>query len=361
MADQTEELLPDGRTGKTGKVELEYPWSEEESPTPGEVMEVADGIFWVRMPLPYSLQWINLWLLRDSDGWVVIDTGVATEIAAEHWRNIFKNHLEGMPVKKVIVTHMHPDHVGLAGWMTRKFQCRLYMSRLEYITCRMLVADTGREAPEEGVSFYRAAGWNEDSLDRYKVKFGGFGRGVSRLPDSYVRLSEGDSMKIDGCTWDVMTGAGHSPEHVCLLNREKKIFISGDQLLPRISSNVSVHPTEPDADPLSEWIASCERLLVDLPDDVLVLPAHNVPFKNAKDRLKGLIRGHETLLKRLTTRLNEPKKVTDLFTAMFGRQIDEGALSLATGETLAHLNCLIHQGKVTKKRGADGADRYVNV
>ena len=361
MQNSEQKLTPDGRIGKTGKVELDYPWSEDEAPAPGTVIEVAEGVLWVRMPLPISLKWINLWLLRDVDGWVVVDTGMATEQAAEHWRTIFKTYLDGLPVKRVIVTHMHPDHVGLAGWMTRKFQCSLHMSQLEYITCRMLVADTGRDAPEEGVRFYKAAGWEEDSLDRYKVKFGGFGRAVSRLPDAYARLEEGDELTINDSVWKVMIGSGHSPEHVCLYNEDRNVLISGDQLLPRISSNVSVHPTEPDANPLADWLASCERLRRDLPQDVLVLPAHNVPFRGAHDRLDALIRGHEVMLDRLISRLKVPKKVTDLFTAMFGRQIEEDALSLATGETLAHLNCLIARGQVQRQTHDDGVDTYVRV
>lgn len=358
MQNTQENLTPDGRSGKTGRIQLDYPWQEEEAPAPGKVLEVSDGVFWVRMPLPISLEWINLWLLRDVDGWVVVDTGMATEAAAEHWRTIFKTCLDGLPVKRVIVTHMHPDHVGLAGWMTRKFQCMLHMSQLEYIMCRMLVADTGRDAPEEGVRFYRETGWNDDSLDRYKVRFGGFGRAVSRLPDSYIRLSEGDELNINNSVWKVMVGSGHSPEHVCLYNHDRNILISGDQLLPRISSNVSVHPTEPDADPLSDWLSSCQRLRADLPSDVLVLPAHNIPFRGAHDRLDALMRGHDVLLQRLMTRLSTPKTVLELFTAMFGRQIDDDSLSLATGETLAHLNCLIHRGLVRRDLREDGIALY---
>ncbi len=351
-ADQ--KMTPDGRVSKTGKLKLDYPWTDEETPAPGDVKQVAEGVFWVRMPLPISLEWINLWLIRDDDGWVVVDTGMGTQDAAGHWRNIFSKHLDGLPVTKVIVTHMHPDHVGLAGWITRKFQCKLYMSRLEYITCRMLVSDTGRDAPEEGVAFYRAAGWSEDALDQYKVKFGGFGRAVSRLPDAYVRLEEGEQLVIGGSPWKIMVGAGHSPEHVCLFNEEKNVLISGDQLLPRISSNVSVHPTEPDADPLEDWLVSLQRLRDELPSDVLVLPAHNLPFRGAHERLDSLIAGHRTVLKRVLDRLDTPKHVQDLFIAMFGRQIGDDALSLATGETLAHLNYLVHRGLARVYTDGDG-------
>ena len=193
---------------------LAYPCGEP--PVPGDVKQVCEDVFWVRMPLPFSLKWINLWLLRDGDGWVIVDTGVATEETRLHWRTIFDTHLQGLPVKRVLITHMHPDRVGLAGWLTRKFDAQLWMSRLEYLTCRTLVADTGRDAPEVAISFYRAAGWNEDALDTYRVRFGGFGKAVSRLPDAFKRMSDGDRIVIGGRTWHVITGCGHSPEHACL-------------------------------------------------------------------------------------------------------------------------------------------------
>jgi glyoxylase-like metal-dependent hydrolase (beta-lactamase superfamily II) len=249
-------------------------------------------------------------------------------------------------VKRIIVTHMHPDHVGLAGWMSRKFQCELWMTRLEYVTCRMLVADTGREAPEDGVKFYRAAGWSEDDLDHYVARFGGFGRAVSQMPDSFRRLDDGQEIDIGGRTWRIVTGCGHSPDHACLWQPDLNVFISGDQILPRISSNVSVFPTEPEADPLSDWLASCRKLKDIVPADVLVLPAHNEPFHGAHKRLDALVEGHERAMQRVLSRLDEPKRPLDLFTAMFARPIGRDDLGMATGETIAHLNCLKGRGLV---------------
>jgi glyoxylase-like metal-dependent hydrolase (beta-lactamase superfamily II) len=161
---------------------LVYPLGDP--PEAGVAREIAPGVHWIRMPLPFALKWINLWLIEDGDGWTIVDTGIAIEETREHWRKIFEATLGGRPVTRVICTHMHPDHMGLAGWICRKFDAPLWMSRLEYTTGRVLVADTGREAPEEGVKFYRAAGWGEDALDSYKVRFGGFGKLVSRVPDA---------------------------------------------------------------------------------------------------------------------------------------------------------------------------------
>ena len=339
------------------KPQLVYPMGEP--PEAGQTREIAPGVHWVRMPLPFVLKWINLWLIEDGEGWTVVDTGIALEQSREYWRQIFDATLKGKPVARVICTHMHPDHMGLAGWICRKFGAELWMSRLEYITGRMLVADTGREAPQEGVKFYRAAGWDEDAIDSYRIRFGGFGKAVSRLPDAYRRLSDGDAIEIGGRRWRVITGNGHCPEHVCLWQEELKLFISGDQVLPRISSNVSVFPTEPEADPLNDWIESCKKLRDSVPNDVLVLPSHNEPFRGLHERLSNLIDGHERSLARVLDRLEqEPKRVVDLFGALFARKIGPDLLGMATGETIAHLNCLIGRGLVRRDIGDDGVARY---
>jgi glyoxylase-like metal-dependent hydrolase (beta-lactamase superfamily II) len=241
--------------------------------------------------------------------------------------------------------------------MTRKWQCDLWISRLEYVSCRMLVADTGREAPEAGVKFYRAAGWEQEDLDRYVDRFGGFGKAVSQLPDAFQRLSDGAEISIGGRAWRIVTGCGHSPEHACLWQPDINVFISGDQILPRISSNVSVFPTEPEADPLSDWINSCRKLKATIPEDVLVLPAHNEPFYGAHKRLDALVDGHERALGRLLTKLEEPRKVLDTFTTLFARTIEKDSLGMATGEALAHLNCLKKRGLVTSVQ-ADGTTLY---
>lgn len=337
---------------------LDYPSGDP--PPAGETKEIAPGVLWVRMPLPFALRWINLWLIEDDDGWTVVDTGVATDEARLHWRTIFTSPaLRGKPVTRVLCTHMHPDHVGLAGWITRQFDCPLWMSRLEYVTCRMLVADTGRDAPEEGVRFYRAAGWDEEALEDYRQRFGGFGRLVLPLPDSFRRVRAGDELQIGGRCWHVVGGNGHSPEHLCLWCPSLNVFISGDQILPRISSNVSVHPTEPDADPLTDWLESCARLRQAIPADVLVLPAHNEPFVGAHVRLQELIDWHEASLDKVEEYLREkPRRAVDLFGALFRRAINSDLRMFATGEALAHLNCLVGRGRAIRRLNEQGISVY---
>ncbi|MES2036156.1 MAG: MBL fold metallo-hydrolase [Pseudomonadota bacterium] len=338
---------------------LDYPFETGPEVGTGETRDAAPGVKWLRMPVGGGLQFINVWALEDGDGWAVVDTGLQTRETAQAWRTAFKEGLEGRPITRVIVTHLHPDHIGLAGWMTRKFQCRLWMTRLEYMQCRMLIADTGREAPEDGLRFYKAAGWDEDSIENYRTRFGGFGKAIYQLPDSYRRLEDNEEFRIGAYTWRVVTGNGHSPDHACLYCPELKLLISGDQVLPRISSNVSVFPTEPDADPLLDWMSSCAKVKAAVPDDVLVLPAHNDPFHGLHARLDHLINGHERSLGRLEKLLsNEPKRVIDVFGALFARSIGPELLGMATGEGLAHINCLIERGRAVAESDEHGVVWY---
>jgi glyoxylase-like metal-dependent hydrolase (beta-lactamase superfamily II) len=337
---------------------LEYPF--EGAPDAGAVREVAPGVLWIRMPLPFQLAHINLWAIEDGEGWTVVDTGMQTADTAAAWRTLFAGPLGGRPVTRVFVTHMHPDHVGMAGWLTRRFDCRLWMTRLEYLTCRSLVADTGREAPADGVNFYRRAGWDEDAIEHYRTRFGSFGKGTYALPDSYRRLRDGETIDIGGHAWVVVVGSGHSPEHACLHCPSLQLLISGDQVLPRISSNVSVHPTEPEADPLGDWLDSLAAIQSRVPDDVLVLPAHNEPFRQLHARLRHLAHGHARGLERLLRSLDDPKRVIDVFGALFARDVrsNPSLLSMATGECIAHLNHLIARGEATMQVHDDGVARY---
>lgn len=331
---------------------LIYPF--EAKPEAGEALRVAPGVLWLRMPLPFALDHINLWALEDGEGWTLVDTGVRTKPTMAAWEQLFDGALGGRPVTRVIGTHMHPDHIGLAGWLTERFGCRLWMSRLEYVTCRMLLTDTGREAPEEGARFYRSAGWNEDQIAQYRARFGGFGRGVYPMPDAYRRIEDGDVIRIGEDDWRVVGGNGHSPEHACLLREKDGVLISGDQVLPKISSNVSIWPTEPDANPLDDWLSSIAKLRREVPEDVLVLPSHGEPFRGLHTRLNALERGHEKSLTRLLRQLSEPKRAVDVFGALFARPIGDDLLGMATGESLAHLNCLRGRGLAVSEADADG-------
>ena len=341
------------------KPTLSYPF--ETPPEVGQTQEIVPGVVWMRMPLPMALNHINVWGLEDDNGWAIVDTGMRTDETLATWRTLFTLTTEQRPLTRVFATHMHPDHIGMAGWLTRKFNCRLWMTRLEYLNCRVLTADTGREASEDGITFYRKAGWSDGAIENYRARFGNFGKHIHALPESYRRITDGEEIKIGAHTWRVIVGTGHSPEHACLYCAELKLLISGDQVLPRISSNVSVHPTEPDADPMREWLESLAKVKREVPDDVLVLPSHNDCFRGLHARLDYLAASQERSMDRLRKTLQEPKRVVDVFVALFGRSIDEtdaGLLSLATGESMACLNYLWHRDEVHRELNGDGVVLY---
>jgi len=321
-------------------------------------MPVADGIQWLRMPLPFALDHINLWLVEDDDGWAVVDTGIHSGTSRKIWRNTIADVMGDKPINHVVVTHLHPDHVGCAGWLTDEFGIDLWMTRDEYLLCRVLVADTGRNAPEEGTGFYHAAGFPAEAMHRYEEMFGLFGKFVAPLPEAYKRLKAGDRLTFAGHTWDVLVGRGHSPEHACFFDAERNLFVSGDQLLPTISSNVSVYPTEPEANPLKDWLDSLQMLKASLPENVLVLPAHGKPFRGAHERLDALIDEHVLGLEKLLDHCKEPRRAVDAFPALFKSRITDSNLMMATGESLAHLNYLIDDGSLLAETDNDGVNWY---
>ncbi|MEY4751253.1 MAG: hypothetical protein RIQ60_3467 [Pseudomonadota bacterium] len=345
----------------TAPAELQYPHARP--PERGEQIEVAPGVRWMRMTLPFKLDHINVWALDDGPaGWAVVDTGVRNDDTLQAWREQFNAAPDRRPLSRVFVTHMHPDHVGMAGWLTKKFGVRLWMSQLEYLQCRVLVSDTGREAPADAVDFYRRTGWSEAALDTYRTRFGNFGTLIHALPDSYRRLQHGEELSIGRHVWRVLMGRGHCPEHACLHCPELGLLISGDQVLPRISSNVSVYPIEPDADPMSGWLASLDLIRREVPDDVLVLPAHGEVFRGLHARIDALHAGQIRALDRLRASLADgPLRVVDSFTALFGRPIGEtnnALLGMATGEGLACLQHLMTRGEVERSADEAGVDWY---
>jgi len=338
---------------------LTYPWGRNNPPPADQPFEVAEGVWWVRLAMPGSLDHINVWLLEDDGGWAIVDTGLALDNTKAVWEALFEGFMAGKPVTRVICTHLHPDHTGLAGWICERFNCDLWISREEYLMCQAMVSYTGQEAPNEGIQFYRAAGYNDEQIENYRKRFGGFGRVISPLPHRFRRLVDRQTLTIGGRYWQVVVGSGHSPEHVCLYCPSLKCLISGDQVLPRITPNVSVFPTEPEGNPLGEWLDSNLRLIRLLPSDLLVLPAHQAPFRGLHVRINQVIDSHRVGLQDIYDFLDQPRRVPDCFPTMFSRPITAEILGLATGEVLAHLNLLVHRGSVSRERDANGVDWYL--
>jgi glyoxylase-like metal-dependent hydrolase (beta-lactamase superfamily II) len=333
---------------------LSFPFDETPAIGDGSSVEVAPGVHWLRMPLPGSLAFINVWALQHLDGWTIVDTGFYNEQTIAGWEAAFANALSGATIARVICTHMHPDHCGLAGWFHARYGVEVWMSRLEYLSARVISAQATPPAPVATQTFYRATGWSEEQLKTYSDQFGSYSRLIHPLPERYRRLEDGAVLNIGGYDWEVVVGSGHSPEHVCLWSGEHNLLISGDQVLPKISSNVSVYPSEPDADPLKDWLNSIDRLKRRLPSDVLVLPAHNAPFYGLHERLDALAAEHGSALDRLEDALGEPRRVVDILSVLFRRAVHSGILTLATGEGLAHLQRLSHAGRATSTKDPDG-------
>lgn len=335
---------------------LTYPLGRR-GPGPGELIEIAGGVRWARSPVPGSLNHINLWVLDDpgsgsgagGDGVALVDTGLDMPAAREAWDALFVGALSGKTVTRLIVTHFHPDHLGLAGWLAERFGVRLWMTRGEWLFARMLTADIRDAPPAEAIAYWRAAGWDEERIASEADKgWGRFASVVSPVPVSFVRLQDGDTIAIGRRDWRVVVGSGHSPEHACLVDNTGRIMIAGDQVLPRITSNVSLSLSEPEADPLGEWLASIARLRT-LPDDLLVLPSHGEPFTGLHARLDALAAGHRGRLDALHGHLAEPRRAVDCFSVLFGRAIGDGSYGLATGEAMAHLRRLEVEGRAVRE------------
>ncbi len=314
------------------------------APDYGDVHMLGGGLGWTRLHVPGSLRHINVWLIDDGDGVAVVDTGLSNSATREAWGKA----LAGRPVSRVLVTHFHPDHLGNAGWLCSEHGVALWMSRTEYLLARMLIADRRDEPPEEAVAQLVGAGWTGEQLAPMKARgWGNFAKMLSGLPVGHIRVRDGDEIRIGNRDWTVWMGSGHSPEHACYIDFANKVMIAGDQVLPRITSNVSVTITEPEGDPLGEWMASIEKFRA-LPDDLLVLPAHGEPFYGLHARLDKLEEGHRTSLDRLHAHLvEEPRRAVDCFSVLFGRAIDDSILGLATGEALSHLRHLEVTGRAS--------------
>ena len=326
---------------------LTYPFGRR-APDAGELIEVAAGVGWARLPVPGSLKHINIWLLDDGDDVAVVDTGLDIAACRDAWEALLCGPLAGRRISRVIVTHFHPDHIGLAGWITARFGAPLLMTREEWLFARMLTSDVRDAPPPEAIDYWRGAGWEEQRIRDEEAKgWGRFSAVVSPVPVSFIRLQDGDGLTVGSRRWRVFTGNGHSPEHAYLVDEAAGILIAGDQVLPRITSNVSLSLSEPEADPLGDWLNSIAKLRT-LPDKLLVLPSHGEPFTGLHARLDALDHGHRDRLDALHERLTEPHRAVDCFSVLFGRKIDDNSLGLATGEAMAHLRRLEIEGRAVR-------------
>jgi glyoxylase-like metal-dependent hydrolase (beta-lactamase superfamily II) len=328
----------------------------ETPPPEGEAIEVAEGVFWLRLPLPMKLDHVNVYALADDDGWTIVDTGFYSRRSVKLWQKIMAGPLGGKPVARVVLTHHHPDHVGMAGWFKREHGAEIIATRTAWLMARMLTLDVQDVYTPEAMAYYKGAGMHPEVFEkRVSERPFNFADVVHPIPVGYTRIREGDSLTLAGRVWDVRIGNGHAPEHATLWSRGDNLVLAGDQILPGISPNLGVYPTEPEADPVGEWIAACEGLRAHATDAHLTLPGHKLPFYGLTARLTQLIENHHSALDRLEAFLDRPRTAVDCFEPLFMRTIGEGEYGLALVEAVGHLNHLHGAGKAERAPGPDGA------
>jgi glyoxylase-like metal-dependent hydrolase (beta-lactamase superfamily II) len=335
---------------------LHYP--HPHPPAVGERIEVAPGVFWLRMPLPFQLDHINLWLLRDGDGWTIVDTGFPADAVRAAWTTLLEA-LDG-PVKRLIVTHFHPDHLGLAAWLMAQTGAPLWMTSGEFLTAHVVWNEIGGHGARFMVEQFRQHGLDAERLAKFEQRGSGYRKAVPALPEYYNRLKAGDAVAVDGQKWQIIIGHGHAPEHMALYCAELGVLISGDMLLPRISTNVSVFAATPDADALGWFLDSLGELAAGMPEGTLVLPSHGLPFTGVGARVRALCAHHEERLQALEVACEDaPKSAAELLETLFQRALDTHQTMFAMGEAIAHLNHLQQAGRLSRSTDANGVIRFM--
>ena len=349
---------------------LHYPLGDQ-LPAGGRALEIAPGVRWVRMALPFALDHINLWLLRDTldgrEGWTIVDCGITNDATRSQWEEVFANDLDGLPVLRVMVTHMHPDHIGLAHWLTERWStpehpCRLWISATDFNAARMASQSTTGFGGDAAAAFFGSHGLTDpDSLAKVRARSNYYAGMVPQVPKQYRRLMDGQVVRIGTHDWHCIAGYGHAPEHISQHCPDLGILISGDMLLPRISTNVSVYDLEPEADPLPLYLASIARLEA-LPAETLVLPSHGKPFTGLHARVDALRSHHEARLQEvLDACAAQPRHAADLLPVLFRRPLDLHQTTFAMGEAIAHLHALWLDGRLRREADADGVWRFTTV
>jgi glyoxylase-like metal-dependent hydrolase (beta-lactamase superfamily II) len=326
-------------------------------PAPGEPSAIAPGILWLRMPLPFALDHINLWLVEDDAGWAIVDTGYATAATMAAWERIFALHLGGRPVARIIVTHYHPDHIGLAHWLTERWRVPLSITEKEWLYAHLLSRDSD-DLMQRYRDFARRAGLDPAASEVFGRHEASYRRGVPAVPAAFHRLADGMTIAIGGRQWRVIVGEGHAPEHACLYCAEARLLIAGDQVLPKISPNISLQPYEPEGDPLARYLASLLRLRAAVPPETLVLPSHDLPFFGLNVRVDQLVAHHRARCAAILEACERPRSAADLLPVLFRRPLDRHQTAFALCEALAHLHYLAGQGALDRSTGADGVERF---
>lgn len=339
-------------TGNAGKIRAPF----QTPPDEGDAIKVADGVLWMRLPLPMALDHVNVYALDDGESWTVIDTGIHSKRSIRIWEALLAGPLRAKPVRRVVVTHHHPDHIGMAGWFQSTQGAELKTTRTAWLFARMLQLDLQETPSAQTVAFWKSAGMPDDILEpRLSERPFNFADTVAPMPLGFTRISEGDTLRMGGRLWRTRIGHGHAPEHATFWCEDDTLVLGGDQLLPSISPNLGVYATEPEADPVAEWLESCRSFQEHARDNHFVLPGHKLPFTGLPKRLEQLIENHVGALARLEDALETPKTAVACFVPIFKREISGSAYGLALVEAMAHCLHLWHAGRVTRTLRDDGA------
>ena len=328
----------------------------ETAPAPGVAVPIAPGIEWLWMPLPFALNHINLWLLEDGAGHAAVDTGFALDPVKQAWQLA----LEGRRLTRCIVTHCHPDHLGLAAWLEQETGAPLWIAQGEYLAAHMMAEQIAGYAISSMVEFFRRHGLDQARIDGLIARGNGYKRGVPQIPATYRRLFDDEILRIGDHDWRTLVGYGHAPEHMSLYCTELGVLISGDMLLPRISTNVSVMACTPGDDPLGLFLASIDRFRA-LPADTLMLPSHGRPFRGLHARVDELHAHHAERCDVLQKACRgKAQSAADLIGVLFGRELPDAHQTMfAMGEAIAHLNHLEHAGKMQRIE-TNGLTHYIS-
>ncbi|MFO1379148.1 MAG: MBL fold metallo-hydrolase [Chitinivorax sp.] len=338
---------------------IDYPFGER-LPQPGEPVPVAEGIFWLRLPLPFALNHINLWLLRDGDGWTLVDTGYGSRDNIAIWQRLLAEALGGLPLRRIVVTHDHPDHIGLAQWLIEQTGATLWISAPEYLEAHAVWHETAGYDRDSMAELFRRHGVPLPALEPLRARGNNYRHGVKSLATAFQRILPGAALQIDGREWRCIAGYGHSPEHISLHCAELDVLISGDMLLPAISTNISVWASEPDGDPLRAFLDSLARF-EPLPPQTLVLPSHGKPFNGIQPRVAFLRQHHSERLDALRHFCDQPRTALECLPQLFDRELDAYQTFFAVGEAIAHLNYLWRAGELHRDSDAAGIHRFVRM
>lgn len=326
-----------------------------EPPPNGVPVEIRPGVWWLRLALPFRLDHVNLYVLEDGDGFVIVDTGLDDELSRATWNKLFAGLLSGRRLNGVIATHHHPDHIGLAGWLCRRNEATLITSEASYFNALAPLLDPTLFDRVAYRSFHVENGLDANCTQYMSQQGGLYQQLVTALPQTFRRVVDGDVLKVGGRDFAVLAGNGHAPEHVMLYCAQDRLLLAGDQVLERITPNIQVSPMQPDGDPLGHYLHSLNRLIGEVDPDVLVLPGHGDRFLRLHERCREIIDHHKERCERLVEACAErPRCVADLVPVLFSRPLDVEHFGHAFGETLAHLNRLVRQGSVRREPGGIG-------